>query len=480
MIFLRRLFLRAAVSEKRVRLSGQMSVWLALCFLVFLSLYLACWQSVKKQLQRQQAEQAVESGMFSLFSEYEPHLLKKYDLFYLDTSFRSGKERIDELCSHLWKFVKDPLTSANGELLYGMELQGVNVKDLVRMTDNKGQVFYHQAVKVIKQKTGASFLEDWVIPDGILENMERQYQIFQKDCVKYEGVVEDYEAEEEELEAEAYEWDGIRSSFTLSMLVPGKAEVSSKGMNQMAAPSGRALSAGAGYINEKGNQILEKQWFLQYLCEYMTQAQEKLQEERAESFLDYQLEYVLCGKATDRENLETALQTVFFLREGVNYVFLLSHPSFSKQAEALALLLGGMTGSTSLIKALKHLILLGWACGESMVEVRQLLGGYELSVIKEEEDWQVSLSELLWLAGNPGIYDAQKNTQKGIGYEGYLRMLLMLKSEEELAMRALDVIEGELRQMDGCQKIHLDHCVESLTAQVWLQGIYLERTYGYE
>ena len=34
--------------------------------------------------------------------------------------------------------------------------------------------------------------------------------------------------------------------------------------------------------------------------------------------------------------------------------------------------------------------------------------------------------------------------------------------------------------MEGCEQIHLDHCVECMTAQVWMDGIYLERTYGYE
>ena len=39
MIFLKKLFRRAAVSERR---SGQMSIWLALGFSVFLALYLVC------------------------------------------------------------------------------------------------------------------------------------------------------------------------------------------------------------------------------------------------------------------------------------------------------------------------------------------------------------------------------------------------------------------------------------------------------
>ena len=117
---------------------------------------------------------------------------------------------------------------------------------------------------------------------------------------------------------------------------------------------------------------------------------------------------------------------------------------------------------------------------ESIAEVRQLLGGYELAVIKGEDQWQVPLSAVLRFLGNPGSYDAQTAEQSGLDYEDYLRMLLTVVPAKTLAMRSLDVIEGELRMMEGCEQIHLDHCVERMTAQVWMDGIYLERTYGYE
>ena len=144
------------------------------------------------------------------------------------------------------------------------------------------------------------------------------------------------------------------------------------------------------------------------------------------------------------------------------------------------MVIAGLTGNDSLIQAVKHLILIGWAYVESIAEVRQLLGGYELAVVKGEDQWQVPLSAVLRFLGNPGSYDAQTAEQSGLDYEDYLRMLLTVVPAKTLAMRSLDVIEGELRMMEGCEQIHLDHCVERMTAQVWMDGIYLERTYGYE
>jgi len=483
MIFLRKLYLKAEACKffsKRKYLSGQVTVWLALSFLVFLSLYLICLQSVQKQYQRQQAEQTAESSMFSLFSEFEPHLLENYDLFFLDTSFKSGKEQTDRICSHLWNFAEDNLTGIAGKPLYGLKMQGINVKDLVRATDNSGLVFYQQAIRIMKERTGVSFAEEWIFQDQLQETIKEDSKKFQQDCEKYENVVKNYEDEDDVIESEAYQWDGAWNNFISSMAIPSNRVMSARQINLASVPSHRELSVGAGKAKGNEGQILQKQWFISYLCEYLKNAQEMLSTERPGGYLDYQLEYVICGKASDQENLNQVILDLLLIREGTNYAFLLTHPNLSKKAGTLAKLLVGLTGNAALIEGVKHLIMLSWAYGESLVEVRQLLEGYELSMVKAESDWQVPLHGLLLLILNPGKYDNQVGDQKGFSYESFLRILLTAKSKETLAMRSLDIIEGELQQIDGCEKIHLDHCVEKLTMEVWFQDIYLERTYGYE
>ena len=477
MTFLKKLYLRAARFKKQ---AGGITIWLALSFLVFLGLYQVCLNSVWKQSQRQQAEQAVEAGMFSLLSEYEPHLLEDYDLFYIDSSFRTGTEQKDELCSHIWKYVDMNLKNTMEQPVYGLQLKGVNVKDLVRATDENGMVFYQQAVQIMKEKTGASLAEDWLSLESWKNDADEKAERYQRHCERYKGSVVDYEAEddEEEPEEEAFAWDGLWESFTLSMVIPKSREISEEAVHLDTVPSHRTLSMGSGKAVSTG--ILDKQWFISYLCEYLTQAQEMLQEKRESGYLDYQLEYVIHGRASDRENLEKTIQKLLLLREGVNYAFLLSHQAYEDKAEILAYVLAGITGNEALIKSVKHLILLGWAYGESLTEVRQLLNGCELAVIKSEDHWQVPLSGLLSMIGNPGKYDVQGKKQEGMDYEDFIKMFLMLQSEEGLAMRALDVIEGELQSKSGCEKIHLDHCIDTVTAQFWLDDIYLERSAGYE
>lgn len=464
--------------------AGQITVWMALCFLVFLGLYLVCLQSVQMQYRKKQAEQAVEAGMFSLFSEFEPHLLDRYDLFCLDTSFGGGAERVDELSSHLWQFVE------NNASVSGLSVQGTDMKSMVRMTDGSGAALFRQGVEVMKEKTGASLAEDWLFQDLFVEGADENTGKFQEDCENYEGTVRDYEDEEEDeededgedrsLDPEARQWDGLWNEFTLEKAVPGDYQLSERTAALEDMPSHRELSIGMGRSTGRENDPVQKQWFISYLCEYMKHAQEMLPEEREEGYLDYQLEYIVAGQGSDQENLGDVIGRLLLVREGMNYVFLLTHPALREKAEVLSLLLAGMTGNEGLIKSLEQLILLGWAYGESLVEVRQLLLGYELVAVKTESDWQVPLSGLLPTLNDLGRYDTQVQRQEGISYETCLRIFLMTESAETLSMRAMDVVEGEIRQMDGCSRLHLDHCVDYVTAQVWMEDLYLERSYGYE
>lgn len=379
---------------------GQVTVWLALTFLVFLSLYLICLESMQKQSARRMAEQVTESSLFSLFSEYEPHLLENYDLFYLDTSFRSGKENKDELCSHLWKFTEDNLNRPQGGTILNLQMKGVEVKDFVRATDGGGMVFYQQAVRAMKDRTGLPLAEDWILDEQFQEELNENSEKFQEDCQAYEDSVVDYEDEEESLDGEAYSWDGLWKQFAVGQVMKNPDGISQKTVDLTTVPSARTLSEGAGTAEVTENGMLEKQLFISYLQEYLTSAVQQEDEPAEESrYLSYQMEYLLWGKGADAENLEQTLRSLLLMREGINYAFLLTHKDYGKKAELLAIVLAGLTGNEGLIKSMKQLILLGWAYGESLVEVRQLLQGKEVALLKDENNWQVPLSGVLLLTG---------------------------------------------------------------------------------
>lgn len=479
MIFLKKLFRRVAACN---RCRGQMTVWLALSFSVFLGLYLVCLESVQKQSARRQAEQAAESSLFSLFSEYEPHLLREYGIFGLDTSFRSGIENMDEVCSHLWKFIEHNTTDSSGNPFPMLDVQGIDVKNPVRLTDGQGAAFYRQAVEVMKEQSGLALVEDWILEDAFQQKTEEDSRTFEEDCETYEGSVVDYEYEEdeEEMSEEAETWDGMWNQFTVGLIADRPEQISQKAVALETVPSHRTISQGIGKALGEEDTIWNKQLFISYLCNYMKNASDMLEEEESDRYLDYEMEYILWGKEADAQNLEQTVRKILLIREGVNYVYLLTDEEAKGKAELLAIALAGITGNEAVIKGVKHLILLGWAYGESLVEVRQMLRGQELDLVKTKENWQVPLSGIIALMGDPGAYDEQHTKQQGMSYETYLRIFLTTQSAETLSMRSLDIIEGQLQKNTACRQIHVDHCIERLTVQIWMDSFQLERSYGYE
>ena len=81
--------------------------------------------------------------------------------------------------------------------------------------------------------------------------------------------------------------------------------------------------------------------------------------------------------------------------------------------------------------------------------------------MKNEESWQLSLSDLLKLGQDKSLNDGQ-DTGSGLTYEEYLRILLFLEKKEALGMRALDLIENNLRTKHGLTSFQADQCVSKM------------------
>ena len=89
---------------------------------------------------------------------------------------------------------------------------------------------------------------------------------------------------------------------------------------------------------------------------------------------------------------------------------------------------------------MKHAILAAWAYAESVSDVRILLDGGHVSLIKTEAQWRTSLEHI----GDCLNVSADETSREGLGYESYLQILLWTVSEEKITMRAMNLIEKNL------------------------------------
>lgn len=167
--------------------------------------------------------------------------------------------------------------------------------------------------------------------------------------------------------------------------------------------------------------------------------------------LSYPLEYIICGNASDKENINQIILELSVIREGANMAYIITDSEKKKEAAAFATTLVGFTGNMAVVKAVEYLILAVWAYGESICDIQALFRGENVPLIKTKKTWQLSLSNLLsqnFSSENDSEGNVSNNKNNGdnllkgeLSYEDYLRILLMMKDPVDKRYRAMSAME---------------------------------------
>ena len=195
----------------------------------------------------------------------------------------------------------------------------------------------------------------------------------------------------------------------------------------------------AGYRYEY-EQFLEQILINEYLLDRMG----NLHEPAKEHPLAYEVEYILAGKSTDKENLAGVAAELLQLRAGMNFIYLLGCEEKRAEAEALATLLVGFTGMHGIIKVTQLLILTVWAEAEALVDVRALFAEKRVPLAKDDMSWQLDFTSLLKL--KESTLDRETQELDGLDYKDYLRLLLLKEERNTRNGRTMDMIEGFVKK----------------------------------
>jgi hypothetical protein len=197
------------------------------------------------------------------------------------------------------------------------------------------------------------------------------------------------------------------------------------------------LSESGSIITEAEKELLYNEYLFKKFASYTDYISDDGSfNKNSEKQLDYMIEYILYGKSGDRENLSLGVAELAMIREGINLAYLLTDSEKKQEAYVLALSLAGYTGNMALVHAAKYVILAAWAYGESVIELRQLYRGEKVELIKRRENWNLSLEKLLKLE-----FDDAEKSDKGLDYEQYLRMLLLMEDSVKKSYRTMEAME---------------------------------------
>ena len=170
--------------------------------------------------------------------------------------------------------------------------------------------------------------------------------------------------------------------------------------------------------------------------------------------IKYEIEYLIAGKDSEKENLGMIFWRMIALRFVMNAACVYQDPAKEKEAALLAASILGVTGFPPAVVVAKNLLLLALAYGESVIDVRNLADGKKIPAVKTSSDWQLSF------AGLATLNCKRKPVKQGMSYEDYLLLLLISqKDKRQKYFRMMDLMEQNIRRKVSDFK--LDQCISS-------------------
>lgn len=452
---------------------GQITVFFSLLLPLVLALIGAALESAGHQVMRSRIQRSLVLCEYSFLSEYQKELWNQYGVFYLDTGYGTTTESEERIEARLLAYLTENLAYEEGSMFGGLTLFQAAVSDLEisglsRMTDEDGMGFYEQAVAFERNLWGADVLDSWMQSEKQVQELlqwEDQYSESKAREQNNLEILRQRRLEEEKVDTQD-PTAGLRRADEglLAMVLDSPEQLSAGSVSLKQVPSVRKLLVGSGKPGRYPGNAVNDQWFHTYLLERFTNAKVSLEQPR-DGWLAYEVEYILAGKDSDPENLKEVVNRLVLLREGVNYAYLLTDEGRKQEAYTWAAVIAGLTFMPEIVDVLQQIILLAWAYGESVLDVRGLLQGTRVALVKRNETWKLPLSQLLFFENHLAEYDEQSETN-GLNYEDYLRILLTMTGRRTKCLRCLDIVEGNMRMTEYGRTLYVDQCVDGLNLKV--------------
>ena len=439
------------VQEKRPDrdcLNGEVTVYLTLTFVLFVSLILALVESASVQMAKNYRRADMNRALECVFAEYQKELLENYDVFSIECGYETG--------TYTEQNILDRLS------YYGADMEN-EIERIQLFTDNSGELFRDQVGKYMKHKYGIAWADKYLGNVSLWKNQEEKADEFTEEEEKQNDQLKDLlgeqEAELPEEENPMQHVAELKRSPILELVLPKDKTISEKQISLQEMPEKRENHTGYGAFSdvEPEDGTLTSVLLGEYVIDHFTD----FTDGPKGGELDYELEYILEGHASDRENLETVASKLLMVRFVPDYAYIQTDPEKKAEAEAAALTLCTVIGLPELTEGAAQGILLAWAYGEAIMDIRTLISGGKVPLVKNAEDWKLSLSGLMQLgsAGENVAADSGKDMESGLAYREYLRMLLFLKSQDEVGMRTLDMVEQNLKIRYGQTFFRADACI---------------------
>ena len=188
--------------------------------------------------------------------------------------------------------------------------------------------------------------------------------------------------------------------------------------------------------------------------------------------LKYQIEYMVSGLGSDMDNFMLVVSRIMAIRYAIDFLYILSDEEKCNMAEAVATVISIYTFTEGLIDVYKALLLMMWAGMEAQYDVRCILAGSRIELIKTKENWHSTVED-----GQILVMNDTDGDESGLSYDDFLRIFMLLTKGETLCARAMDMMEADIRLTPGNSTFRIDACIDTIAIKI---ETYSKFGYGYE
>lgn len=341
---------------------GEITVFLSLSFTLLLSFIFGILESAVIQGSKNLSRIDTDRAIYSVFGEYHQELMEQYHVLGIDLGYRTGNYEEENLIQRLH--------------YYNSGSTDHQIKGIQYLTDQSGQAFREQVLAYMEQRYGMDLVKKFTGTTEKWEQTETEESDMEK---KTDEMTDAMERVNDSLDASGSQTEGedveegpslpdeenpfrimqkIKKEGILSVVIPKGKKVSEKSVDLSGQASKRTLKKGYGtFPTRKGlDQTTEKLLYNEYLLKTFGYAfrqdsersegtdesgEKEWQSDRSDA-LAYELEYILQGKGSDKENLESVLFRLFLLRISGNYGCLAKDMGRVAEAEALAVTISAL------------------------------------------------------------------------------------------------------------------------------------------
>lgn len=185
--------------------------------------------------------------------------------------------------------------------------------------------------------------------------------------------------------------------------------------------------------------ITNKGIFVKYIELYFNNYAKISEYGNDDTALKYEMEYILNGNLNDKDNLTETIKKLVEVRNLSNGAYLITDGEKMKEITTLAETVATAIGMPFLTPVAQAVIIEAWALTEAVIDVRQLLNGEKVPIVKNSENWNSSIK-------NIGTFEDGRKNNTGLTYTQYLQTMIMTQKTKNTVFRTMDLVQVNMQK----------------------------------